>query len=370
MNYLRPTFAEVDLSALRHNIKWLRERAGKDNWFCPMVKANAYGHGAAAIGRVLEDLQVNALGVALVEEGVELRVSGVRAPILVFGLFSDSAIDVCLNNKLTPVLSRWHDLEVFEKRADAQFGVHLKFNTGMNRLGFEPADAVRVAEFFRHARHLKLEGICSHLMQGEDWHETTGFSVRQGEALKAAAAAFAPGPVLHLLNSSALLSAAGTRGFGVRPGIAIYGAGFPNESSLRPVMHLRSEVALLHHLKAQEGVSYNARWRAPRESVVATVPIGYGDGFFRILTNRTEALVRGQRVPLVGTVCMDYIILDVTNLGSGKNGVQPGEPVTLWGLQGDHWLKADEVAERAETISYEVFTAVSPRVPRRYRDGD
>ncbi|MGE0764623.1 MAG: alanine racemase, partial [Bdellovibrionales bacterium] len=303
MNNYRPTYADVDLSALRHNVRWLKERAGAGIWFCPMVKANAYGHGAVAIAQALSEMKVDALGVALVEEGLILRQAGIQVPLLVFSLFSEAAAEACVANNLTPVLSRQEDLQFFKDKAASDFQVHLKFNTGMNRLGFEVNEAAQVAEFFKNQSRLKLTGLCSHLVQGEDWSQSFGQSGQQAEALKVAAKFFQGQPILHLLNSAALLSPASARGFGVRPGIAVYGGG-ANGTPLKPVMHLRSEVAMIHKIKAGQGVSYNSRWRASQDSVIAVVPLGYGDGFFRLLTNRAQALVRGQRVPLVGTVCM------------------------------------------------------------------
>ncbi len=371
MNSLRPTYADVDLAALRRNVFWLREKAGQGTWFCPMVKANAYGHGAVAVARVLEEMKVDALGVAMVEEGLALRQAGIRLPILVFGLFFESAAELCFAQGLTPVLSRWSDLAEFEKKASGHFPVHVKINTGMNRLGFEFSEISKLSQHFRQSKNLKLEGLCSHLIRGEDWSVARGTSAQQAEALKTAARAFAQPVPMHLLNSAALLSESGTLGFGVRPGIAIYGAGFQKEPHLQPVMHLRSEVAMVHSVRKNEGVSYDSRWRAQRDSLVATVPIGYGDGFSRILTNRIEALIQEQRVPLVGTVCMDYIMLDVTKVVERFGvAVKQGDPVTLWGKQGAALISVDEIAERAETISYELLTNVGPRISRRYRDGD
>ena len=375
MTNYRPTYADVDLSALRHNVKWLRSRAGRDVWFCPMVKANAYGHGAIEVAHVLAKMKVDAIGVAMVEEGLALRQAGIKLPILVFGVFSQLAAELSVNQKLTPVLSRWLDLEFFKICAQSELEIHLKFNTGMNRLGFEVNEASTLAAFLKQSPKLKLTGICSHLSQGEDWSESNGVSATQAQALKAAASAFAPGPILHLLNSAALLSPTGTRGIGVRPGIAMYGAGAAGTISpqgiegLRPVMNLRSEVVLLHHLKAKEGVSYNSTWRAKRASTVAVVPIGYADGIPRLIGNRASALVREQRVPLVGTVCMDYIMLDVSKLEKAAGGIKPGEPVTLWGGQGKALITADEVAGYAETIAYELFTSVGARVPRHFNEG-
>lgn len=370
MNPFRATYAEIDLSALRHNVRVLRAQAGREIWFCPMVKANAYGHGSLAVAKVLQEMKVDAIGVALVEEGVTLRQGGIQLPILIFGVFSEAGADAAIKHQLTPVINRWLDLEAFAKRAQEPLSVHLKFNTGMNRLGFDLHDGAKVKDYFLANPRLRLEGICSHLVQGEDWSREDGVSGHQARVLQQVIPLFHPRPLVHLFNSAALMTGTGARGWGVRPGIALYGAGFPENTKLKPVMHLRSEIAMLHEVAAGEGVSYHSKWKAQQSSMIATVPIGYGDGFLRILTNRADALVRSQRVPLVGTVCMDYIMLDVSSVVARFGPIQAGEPVTLWGKQGPSWIRADEVAEKAETISYEVLTNVGPRVPRRYWDGD
>lgn len=371
MTTFRPTIAEVSLSALRDNAEALRRAAGQDTFFCPMVKANAYGHGAIEAAKVLAAMRVSAVGVAMAEEGLELRAAGLELPILVFGLFGDESSQACVANNLTPVISRESDLAAFGKAAKSDFKIHLKFNTGMNRLGFETADAQKIARRLDQMPSLKVTGLCSHLVQGEDWADESGASRAQAGALRAAAGAFGE-VTLHLHNSGALLSGKDLMGFGVRPGIALYGAGFgplvKNTLGLKPVMSFRSKIGLVHEVEAGRGVSYNGTWRAKEKSLIGVIPVGYADGYHRRLGSRAGVLVRGQKVPVVGTVCMDYIMCDLTGMANARQ-IEPGEPVTLWGAQAGASMLADEVASQAETIPYELFTSVSRRVPRNFTDG-
>jgi alanine racemase len=367
----RPTVAEINLDSIRHNASALRKAAGPGTFFCPMIKANAYGHGAVEVARVLESMGVSAVGVAIAEEGLELRAAAIKLPILVFGLFGEESAQACVANNLTPVISRAGDLGHFARAAKSDFNIHLKFNTGMSRLGFETSDAQKIAKEVDQSRRLKVAGICSHLVQGEDWADEAGLSRRQAETLTAVAGAFGPA-TLHLHNSEALLAGKDLMGFGVRPGIALYGAGFgplvKNTLGLKPVMSFRSKIGLIHEIEAGQGVSYHSTWRAKEKSVIGVIPVGYADGFHRRLSSKARLLVRGQKVPLVGTVCMDYIMCDLTGLVKTQP-VEAGEPVTMWGIQAGASMLADEVANQAETIPYELFTSVSRRVPRLFTDG-
>lgn len=369
MAEFRPTFAEIDLAALRHNVKTLRALAQKE-WFCPMIKGDAYGHGIVEVARTLEASNVDAIGVALVEEGLALRTAKVEMPVLVFGWLSEESARACASQRLTPVISRWSDLEIFAKlNLPKGFPIHLKFNTGMNRLGFSPSEVGSVREFIAKAS-VKVEGVCSHLAHGEDWAQSSGDSNRQASRLMEVAAQFKDLKCVHLLNSAALLTKGPIKGFGVRPGIAVYGAGVGADSmGLKPVMSFRTHVGLIHRLNEGDGVSYDFRWRAKQnDTVVGVLPVGYADGLVRLLTNRGHVLISGERVPIVGTVCMDYIMVDLTQIAEKKK-MEVGEPVTLWGLQRDCVLGVDEVAKQAETISYELLTGVSSRVPRHYIGG-
>lgn len=369
---IRPTFAEVDVPALKKNLQILKDLSPRA-WFCPMLKANAYGHGALQVGKAVEQIGANAIGVASIEEGIQLREAGLKdLQILIFGFVSSQAIELYHKYQLVPVVGSKYDLQIVSEAKQKKLVVHLKFNTGMNRLGLPSEEAEHFATLSKKFSHLVVEGICSHLMKGEDFNDPQGLTRRQIEKFKAVVKHF-PAPIVsHLYNSAAILEGAVSQEpFGVRPGVAVYGSGLTSEQQrtklgIQPVMSLKSEIRLLHHLAAGECVSYGCQWRAPRPSVVAVVPIGYADGLSRRLTNNGFALVRGQRVPLVGTICMDYTMLDVTHLNSPEQPVKIGEKVTFWGKQGEAILTADEQALKAQTIAYELYTSVGSRVPRQY----
>lgn len=358
---MRPTVAHIDLNALDWNLNWIRSHVGVSTWVCPMVKANAYGHGAAVVARRLEQNGIHALGVALPEEGGELRRVGVRVPILVFGSFDFKAVEYCIENHLTPVLSRWYDLKLFAEMAPHKFPVHIKINTGLNRMGFEVEDVQALSRFFRGSQ-LTLEGVCSHLAEGETLNLKGSTAEQQKELFLNCLKSFPSHVTAHLYNSGALFSLTGPSDLGVRPGISIYGVG---HSELKPVMSLKTEIVLVRKVNVGEGVSYNFKWKAKKTSVIGVLPLGYADGWKRILTQKSEALIRGYRVPLIGTICMDYTMVDLTELVDLYHfSFEPGESVVLWGIQNEARISVEEIALQAETISYEVLTTLGARVPR------
>lgn len=380
MEKFRTTFAEIDLGALRENLLILQNMRAARKFFCPMVKANAYGHGAIEVSRCLVGAGVRSLGVALVEEGVELRLAGVTSPdIFVFGFFNHESIQACLRHRLTPVLSRMADLKLITKQSRS-VPVHLKFNTGMNRLGFDLKDQDSLQAELQAHPQIQLAGLCTHLLNGEDLSLSDGYTRRQIEMFRSLKANFPASNIIwHALNSSALISSELHDGdyvyeFGARPGIALYGSSprvldqrgsGQTLDSLKPVMSLHSQVGEVREVLTGEVVSYSGVWRAKRKSRIAVVPVGYGDGIHRCLTGTGKVLIRGERVPMVGTICMDYILIDVTEIERGRPVIE-GEQVTIFGQQGGNFISAEEVAHGAGTISYEILTSVSARVPRYY----
>ena len=383
MNQLhRRTYAQVDLKKLAHNFKTLRALVPPGTFVCPMVKANAYGHGDIEIARRLELEGAEQLGVALVEEGISLRQAGIRVPIFVFSLFETFSVPSMIEHKLTPIVSNWSQLEALAKAAKPSLEVHIKFNTGMSRLGFAVEEAPKLRRYFDSSTTLKLRGIATHLLHGSDAGIPGGHSEAQLIRLEEAAKAFqGMSLIVHALNSAGCVNmharrAAGQKmsggmqwPLGARFGISLYG-GHPgsldkSDIDLKPVMSFRSHVAHVHTLKVGEKVSYNAIWKAERPSVIGVVPLGYADGFPRVYSNNAEVLCKGRRVPVTGTVCMDYFMIDLTDVATvGENLV--GEEVVLFGEQGREEITAEELAKRGSTISYEVFTRISARVPRQY----
>lgn len=379
----RKTQARIDTSALRHNLNLLRQWNGED-FFCPMVKANAYGHGELLIARAAEETGVSALGVALIEEGARLREAGVRAPILTFAPFGAEGAEAILRHGLTPVVTRFADLaalaRVRGRATNEPVAIHLKFNTGMQRLGFDAADLPRLRAELKEQAWLEVRGCCTHLAHGEDaamisedaamTSEDAAHSSPTSAQLRKLRALSEGFPGVRHAHKSASLAALGPRaagdGIGARPGIGIYG--LPHDgrevgAGLRPVLTWQTEITHVHTVEKGEAVGYSSRWIAPRRSQIGVVPMGYGDGYLRALSNKSFMLCRGARVPVVGSVCMDYTFVDLTEI-SGPGAVQPGEAVVALGRQGGAEVSAADLAEWAGTIAYEVVTAISARVAR------
>lgn len=380
----RKTYAEINLDHLKFNLDLIRTNFPND-FLCPMVKANAYGHGDVQVARFLEDQGVQHLGVCLIEEGLLLRNFGIKAKILVFRGFDLEGARKILQYQMTPVVSSWAQLEHLEAAAAHPISVHIKFNTGMNRLGFAVSEAQKVFDYFWQNKKIRAEAICTHLSQGEDGFLESGHTVDQIRQFSEIVGIFKALAVkVHVLNSAGILSSMQVQqkeakkhplypsGWGLRPGLIIYGYNPIKENfatGLKPVMSLKSQVGVFRQLKAGEGVSYNSTWRASKESVVAVVPIGYADGYHRTLSNRSQALFLDQRVPVIGNICMDYLILDVTTVAQEKSFDPHKEhEVTLFGASSSgKVLSASELAVAAQTITWEILTSVGERVPRIYR---
>lgn len=374
----RPTRAVIQLDHLAHNIQALKKAMGvSQRFFCPMVKANGYGHGDIEISKRLEQEGVQVLGVGLIEEGLLLREMGVRADLLFFGICDEKGARTVVENRMTPVLSTWDQVRAFETQAPAGYPVHIKFDTGMHRLGFAMSELSELAGWFSHSSKMKVQGVLTHLHTGEDAFDTEGSSFEQLKLFREVEKAF-PKAISHTLNSAGLMNFLSHQGKalphgispeqGVRPGLAVYGLS-PVKSpglNLKPVMNLRSETVKYHFIRQGDGVSYNRTWKAGRDSVIAVIPIGYADGYHRLLSNRAEVLFRGQRVPLVGNVCMDYLMIDIT--AALKNEVADSlrpEAVTLFGQdEAGNEISAAELAQKAQTIPWEILTSVGERVPR------
>ncbi len=369
----RPTHVEIDLDALKHNFRQARLQAGDHRRILAVVKADAYGHGAARVAPVLQACGADLFGVAMVEEGVELRQVGVERPILVLGGIYPGQEKAIFRHRLTPAL---FDLDV-ARRLDAVaragghvWPYHLKIDTGMGRIGFRPEELPVVLPQLRALKGLALQGVISHLAvadQPDHLFTAEQIALFRGALERVRGAGFAP-EFIHLSNSASLFADDFPEANLVRPGIVLYG-GLPAEHlagrlDLRPVMSFRTSVAQLKEVPAGAGVSYGHRFRAQRPTLLAAIPVGYADGYSRHLSCKGEVLVRGRRAPVAGTVCMDWTMLDVTDIP----GVQLGDEVTLLGRDNGQVITAEEWASRIGTISYEIFCQVSKRVPRLYKE--
>lgn len=385
MEMYRRTFAEINLDHLEHNVQVIQRALPQSPFLCPMVKANAYGHGDVPLARFLESIGIRHLGVCLTEEGLLLRRHGIQAEILVFRGFDREGAVQIVQHKMTPVVSTWEQLDHLEAVAASPVSIHLKFDTGMNRLGFRPEEAQKLFERLWQNQKIRLKALVTHLFCGEDSWDPQGHSARQLQLLDKASQVFKPFKIFcHALNSAGILnlmslsSAPPQEGhplflqnWGLRPGLMLYGYN-PVENKkiceLKPVMSLKSHVGSYRQLKAGETVSYGGTWKAQRDSVIGVVPIGYADGYHRILSNKASVLFAGRRVPVVGSVCMDYLMIDVTDVVQGQDlkGFADQE-VTLFGFGSEGaFLSPEELALQAQSITWEMLTSVGERVPRIY----
>ena len=368
----RRTWAEISLPNIEHNVQSIVKNFPDGTFFCPMVKANAYGHGDVKVAQFLETIGVQHLGVCLIEEGLLLRQLGVITDILVFRGFDARGARKMIENRLTPVVSTWEQLEIISN-LKLKTKIHIKFDTGINRLGFEVAEVAEVLSKFKESSHLQLEGVLTHLYQSDDGMNPNGETSEQvGRFLNVLEVFKNYAEHFHVLNSGGIVFKMNCAkcfltqyNLGLRPGLLIYGYNpvSGTQFDFRPAMTLQSQTSLIRNVSEGEGVSYGHTWKAPRDSKIAVVPIGYADGWHRLLSNRGEVLWNGNRAKLVGNICMDYLMVDVTDLPTEKEN----EVVFFGKSKSGAEIGATEAAEKAQTITWEVLTSVSERVPRTYQ---
>jgi len=364
----RPTWVEIDLAALQHNFNAIRTKLGQACEVLAVVKADAYGHGVRQVAPALAEAGTAQFGVALVEEGIELRQLDIEQPIVVLGGVFPGEESLVLEHNLTPVI---YDMESARRLAAAcgegqAVDYHLKVDTGMGRLGFRLERLPQVLAELKALPQLRMVGLMSHLAVADE--SSNPFTLRQYESFRGVIeqveqAGFSP-RYRHIANSAGTYAQELAGCTLVRPGIALYGGlvdePFNELASQRPVMSFHSSIAQLKDVPAGEGVSYGHRFTTSRPSRLAALPVGYADGYNRLLSNCGSVLIKGHRAPVVGTVCMDWILVDVTDIPQA----QVGDQVTLIGRDGDAVITAEEWAEKIGSINYEVFCQVSKRVPR------
>ena len=361
-------WVEVDHGALVHNLTVLRRLAGEGRSVIAVVKANAYGHGAIEVSRTLLAHGAERLAVATLGEGLALREAGIMAPILVLWALGAPEVDRAVAADLEPVVYDRAGIELIEAAATAggrRVAVQLKIDSGLGRQGSEPALAVELALRIVRSQHLRLAGTFSHLaVPGEDEAYTDVQVLRLAQALDAMRSAGADPGLVHLAATGGLLAGAGTFGDAIRPGLGLYGMvpawAADRGLGLRPVLSLRALPLRIFELAAGEGIGYGLRFRAERATRVATLGIGYGDGWPRVHANNGWVLVQGVRRPVVGAVSMDGITVDLGDL----DDVTYADEFVLIGEQMRSRIDADEVAAQRRTINYEVTTALRDRLPR------
>lgn len=366
--------AIIDLDALAHNLAAVRAQVGKQVDILAVVKADAYGHGAVAVGRELIRQGAFGLGVARVEEGLELREGGIQAPILVLGgIFPEQAPQVVAGDLEAVVWSLpvVRALGLAARAKGKRSPIHIKVDTGMGRLGLLPDQVGPAALEMAREAGVEIAGILTHFASADDpdksytEHQVKVFRKAADEIRERGIAV----PRRHAANSAILLDGFQAYFEMVRPGIMLYGS-YPSPQmvrrvSLRPVMTWKTRVLQVQEMPAGSFISYGRTFRTERPSRIATLPVGYADGLNRLLSNCWSVLVRGQKAPLIGRVCMDLIMVDVTDIP----GVQVEDEVVLLGRQGDQEISAEDWALALKTIPYEIYCWVSKRVPRVYCRG-
>jgi len=386
----RPVWAEVSLSALTQNFRAIRdfvnptsETHKSPRKVLSIVKGNAYGHGGPQVAKALEKAGSDWFGVASAEEGMRIRENRVRTPILVLGGFWPGEENNLVVHNLTPAIHRCEQLQSFDaavaRHRKKPAIIHLKLDTGMNRLGIAPKDIDCIARQLAKCKHLELGGVFTHLASSEvltdsaTGKQTSEQVERFYQAVdRLRVHGIDPG-ILHLANSAAIAARPDTWADMVRPGAILYGYHpgfdpadrhheFESKLPLQPVMSLRTRIINLRSIPEGEGVGYNATWRAERPSRVAVLAAGYGDGVHRSLGNRGSFAVRGHLAPIIGIISMDVTMLDVSNVP----GVEIGDVATLYGVDGDRVYPANVIARGIGTVTSDLLCAVSPRVQRLY----
>lgn len=368
---MRPTRAEIDGGAFARNIEAVASRLPEGARLVAVMKANAYGHGAADLARFIPVERVAMIAVVMLEEALELRRAGVTLPLLVLGPLTERQIGIAVENDITIGVPGPEVLAAAARVArQRDVRIHLKLDSGMGRMGIVESELADAVQIIRSAPRLHLEAIYTHFANSGDPDDpfTAEQSARFDTLVATLRQAGLDAPLHHRANSGATMRGLVRPGEFARAGIALYGAEALDKgtSRLEPVMRWRTEIMRLKDLPPGHAVGYGMTFRTTRPSRIATIPVGYADGYNRLLSNRGVVLIRGKRAPVVGRVSMDLVTIDVTDIGDAA----VGDEVVLLGSQESETITPEEIAAKIGTISYEVFCSVSARVPRVYREGN
>lgn len=366
---LRPTHVQVDLERLRSNLQAIQAHVGGAK-VMPILKANAYGHGLVRVGQYMQELGVGSIGVAYLEEGILLREAGITTPILVLGGILGSQAPLFLQHNLTLTVSSTQKLEQVEAAAAAAgvtARVHLKIDTGMERIGVHYYNAESLLEATLKCKHVEVEGIFSHFANADaaDLASARTQVARFEEVLRFYEKRSLPMPLRHMANSGAVLQLPESWMDMVRPGILLYGV-YPSAQAQRtvavqPALTWSSRIVYFKVVQPGHPVSYGSTWQSDHPVRVVTVPVGYGDGYFRAMSGQAQVLIKGQRYPVVGTICMDQFMVNLEQ-GSAYNE----DEIMLVGQSGNERITVEDLAAWAGTIPYEILTNINTRVPRVY----
>ena len=378
MNQYYRVHAVIDLDAICHNINEVKRVIGPEVKVMPVIKADGYGHGAVPIAKELNKIGVDAFAVAILEEGITLRNHGIKQPIVILGYTSEYQYSSLIQYEIEPTVFCYEMAESLSKIASAlgkDAKVHIKLDTGMNRIGFKPTkESLEIVKKISELPNIKIEGIFTHFACADEADKTSA-SKQKAEFDKFIRWLLEEGidiPVKHVSNSAAIIDMDSWRMDMVRSGIITYGL-YPSEEvaknvlDLRPAMELKTHIVHVKEIEAGEGISYNHTFVTKRKTKVATIPVGYADGYPRALSSKGRVLIRGQYAPIIGRICMDQFMVDVTEI----EGVSVMDDVTLIGTDGEHQISVEEIANITGTINYEIVCDISKRVPRVYiRNGE
>jgi alanine racemase len=370
MENIRPIWLEINLDAIAHNVKKIRQIVGKNTQIIAVVKANAYGHGAIEVSETLLENGVTMLGVGVIEEGIVLREAGIKAPILICGLTTNEQLESLVMYNLTATVCDLRAVKILsriasEKKKKAR--IHVKIDTGMGRLGIPSEDTLNFVKKISLMENIEIEGIFTHFAATNE--EDGNYTRKQFEKYKKALLELERGginiPLKHVANSTTILNSYRFHLNAVRPGVIVYGL-FPSPRTkqivqLRPAAEFKTKIIFLKEVPAGKSIGYGRTYTTTKPTRIATLPVGYADGYSWLLSNKGEVLVRGERAPIIGRICMDLCMIDVTHIG----GVQTGDEIVLWGKQGSEMISAEEVAQKIGSIVYEVICMVDKeRVPK------
>jgi alanine racemase len=367
---LRKTFIEIDLAALAANYNAIKHHVAPAKVMC-VLKANAYGHGLVECAQHLEKISAPYFGVALLQEGIELREAGIQTPILAFAGILEDEIEYFINHDIdltASSVSKMKAIELVAEKLGKKARVHLKVDTGLARIGTRADTINGLFEEALRSESCNIVGIYTHLAKAET--EDPTFTVTQLERFQQSLRFFDdhnyPKPLRHLANSAGILRFKECHFDMVRPGVALYGV-YPAsrlkrpELNLSPVLSLKSKVVYFKVVPEGNGVSYSHTWTAPEDTRVVTIPVGYGDGYLRGFSNRASVLIRGKKYPIVGNICMDQFMVAIN-----EDEAYNGDEVVLIGSQGEESITMEELATHAQTVPQEVMTTLNQRIPRIY----
>ena len=367
----RPTWVEIDLNALRHNLLAIRKWVGPQIKILGIVKADAYGHGDYEVSRVLLNNGVEMLGIAILEEGIQLRDKGIKAPLLLLGGIFEEQIDTVIQYGLTPTIYDLKLAEVLSKRAyysNTIMKVHVYVDTGMGSIGVRHDKAVEFVKFAKNLKNILIEGIYTHCSSSDEKDSAfTNLQIKRfRDVLDALDASKACIPLRHMANSGAILGYPEAYFTMVRPGLSLYGlypsADVSRDIGIRPVMSFKTRIIHIKDMESGDVVGYDRAYRITKPTRVATLPMGYADGYNRLLSNQGEVIIRSKKASIIGRVCMDQCFVDVTNI----KDVSVGDEVVLYGRQAQESIPIESIAKQLNTIPYEVTCSISKRVPRIY----